>query len=264
MTTLVMGVLNVTPDSFSDGGLFLDPSKAVAHGIDLIDSGADMIDVGGESTRPGAAFVSIDEEIARVIPVVEALSDRIRVSIDTRRAEVARAAVGAGATIINDVSASLYEVAATEGAGWIAMHMQGEPQTMQARPEYANVVREVSEFLIERANTARRAGVDEVWIDPGIGFGKTVEHNVELIAQLDVLTQSDFPVVVGTSRKSFLGKLPGAGQTLASPGDRLEGSLATAIWAACHGAAIIRVHDVLETVRALHVVNLLKESQEIA
>ena len=255
-----MGVLNVTPDSFSDGGLFLDPEKAVAHGIDLIDAGADIVDIGGESTRPGAETVAVDEEIARVVPVVEALAPRARVSIDTRRVEVARAAIAAGATILNDISASLFEVAASTNAGWIAMHMQGEPQTMQAAPHYDDVVAEVSQFLFERAEKAKASGVNDVWIDPGIGFGKTVDHNLQLLRGLDVLTESDFPVVVGTSRKSFLGKLLARDEVVAAPDDRLAGSLTTAIWAATHGASIVRVHDVLETVRALSVIDLLKAS----
>lgn len=261
MATTVMGVLNVTPDSFSDGGLFYDPAKAVAHAIDLIDHGADIIDVGGESTRPGATPVTIDEEIARVVPVIGALASRTRVSIDTRHAEVARAAVSAGASIINDISATLSAVAASEGAGWIAMHMQGEPQTMQANPTYGDVVEEVSQFLFREAREARDLGVKDVWIDPGIGFGKTVEHNLQLLRRLDVLTESDFPVVVGTSRKSFLGKLLGDGDTVAPLGDRLEGSLATAIWAVTHGASIVRVHDVLETKRALRVIEPLRAAR---
>ena len=240
-----MGVLNVTPDSFSDGGRWLDPGAAVAHGLRMVEEGADVVDVGGESTRPGADPVPVDEELRRVLPVVEALAPHVRVSIDTRKAEVAEAALGAGATLVNDVSASLAHVAAAAGSGvgWVAMHMQGDPRTMQREPVYADVVTEVRQFLVERASNA---GVDEVWIDPGIGFGKTMEHNLALLAHLDELVGTGFPVVVGTSRKSFLGRLTGNAPTE----DRLEASVATAAWALAQGAAMVRVHDVLPTVEA--------------
>ncbi|MDP9072871.1 MAG: dihydropteroate synthase, partial [Actinomycetota bacterium] len=179
-----MGVVNVTPDSFSDGGCWFDPERAVAHGLELIDQGADIVDVGGESTRPGAAPVDQAEECRRVLPVVEALAARIRVSVDTRRAGVATAAVAAGASLINDVSASLWPVAAATGAGWVAMHMQGQPQTMQADPQYHDVVAEVTGYLVDQAQRAKAAGVTEIWIDPGIGFGKTVQHNLLLLRHL--------------------------------------------------------------------------------
>jgi dihydropteroate synthase len=246
---LVMGILNVTPDSFSDGGRFLDPAAAVAHGLELFDEGADVVDVGGESTRPGAAPVEEAEELARVVPVVEALarSGRGRVSIDTTKPRVAEAAVEAGATLINDVSASLGEVAASWGVGWVAMHMQGTPRTMQAEPHYDDVVGEVRRFLVEKAEAARAGGVEEVWIDPGIGFGKTQAHNLSLLRHLDALAATGFPVLVGTSRKSFLGALVGG----AGPDDRIEGSLATAVWAIHRGAAAVRVHDVRATVQAV-------------
>ena len=237
-----MGVLNVTPDSFSDGGRWLDAGAAIAHGLDMVREGADVIDVGGESTRPGAGPVDVDEELRRVLPVVEALAAHVRVSIDTRKAEVAEAAVAAGATLVNDVSASLGEVAAAAGAGWVAMHMQGEPRTMQDEPTYDDVVAEVRAFLVERAGSA--AG--EVWIDPGIGFGKTVAHNLSLLRHLDELVATGYPVLVGTSRKGFLGALTGG----APAGDRLEASVATAAWAMAHGAAMVRVHDVAPTVAA--------------
>jgi len=250
----VMGVLNVTPDSFFDGGRWLDHRSAVAHGMALFAEGADVVDVGGESTRPGAAPVSTDEEAARVVPVIEALAPHGRVSVDTRHAFVAIAAVRAGATLINDVSASLYEVAAAEKVGWVAMHMQGAPQTMQANPHYDDVVSEVASFLFERADRARLAGVNEVWIDPGIGFGKTVAHNISLLRSLETLTVSQYPVLIGLSRKSFLGKLAGDGSTAPSD-DRLEASVAAAVLALDKGASMVRVHDVKETVRAAGVVN---------
>jgi dihydropteroate synthase len=246
MGPLVMGVLNVTPDSFSDGGRFIDPDAAVARGLEMVAEGADIVDVGGESTRPGAAPVSEDDELHRVIPVVEALAPHVRVSIDTTKATVAEAAVTAGATVINDVSASLGEVAAATGATWVAMHMRGTPRTMQDDPRYDDVVGEVRSFLVERAEQAAAGGVEEVWIDPGIGFGKTGAHNLSLLRHLDVLVGTGWPVVVGTSRKSFLGTLVGG----AAVGDRLEGSLATAVWAMRAGAAVVRVHDVKETAQA--------------
>jgi dihydropteroate synthase len=252
-----MGVLNVTPDSFSDGGRYLDPEAAVAHGRRLIAEGADVIDVGGESTRPGAAQVSTTEEIQRVVPVIRELAGQCRVSVDTRHAEVAEAAVAAGATLVNDVSASLHEVAAAAGVGWVAMHMQGEPRTMQANPHYDDVVAEVRDHLVARAEAAAAAGVTEVWIDPGFGFGKTVEHNLDLLAHLDELVATGWPVVVGTSRKSTLGRLLADSDGTVEPtpvDDRLEGSLATATWAVTQGAGMIRAHDVRATVHAARVV----------
>jgi dihydropteroate synthase len=242
-----MGVLNVTPDSFSDGGRYLDPELAVAHGLALVAEGADVVDVGGESTRPGAGPVDEAEERRRVVPVIEALAPSVRVSVDTRSAAVAEAAVAAGATLVNDVSASLWPVAAEVGAGWVAMHMRGEPVTMQEAPRYDDVVAEVGAFLQERVAQARAAGVEEVWIDPGIGFGKTLEHNLALLRSLDRLVAGGVPVVVGASRKGSLGQLTGG----ALVDDRLEASVATAVWAVEQGAAMVRVHDVAATVRAL-------------
>jgi dihydropteroate synthase len=252
-----MGVLNVTPDSFSDGGRFLDPEAAVAHGRRLVAEGADVVDVGGESTRPGADPVPVDEEIRRVEPVIAALAGDVRVSVDTRHPPVAEAAVAAGATLLNDISASLHEVAADLGVGWIAMHMQGEPGTMQDDPRYDDVVTEVRDHLVARAEAATAAGVGEVWIDPGFGFGKTVRHNLELLAHLDVLVETGWPVLVGTSRKSTLGRLlaESDGRDDVPPvEDRLEASLATATWAMAHGAGMIRAHDVRATVLAASVV----------
>jgi dihydropteroate synthase len=266
----VMGVLNVTPDSFSDGGRWFDHTSAVAHGLDLLAEGATVIDVGGESTRPGAQPVDPAEEQRRVVPVIEALAPYGRVSIDTRNAETAEAAVEAGATLINDVSASLYELAADLGVGWVAMHMQGDPQTMQREPTYTDVVAEVRDFLVQRADVAVAAGVEELWIDPGFGFGKDLHHNLQLLAHLDAFVGTGFPVLVGISRKMFLGRLLAASDaraaTPALPGligigisedttpvsteDRIEASLAAATWAALQGVHMIRAHEVRPTVHA--------------
>jgi dihydropteroate synthase len=257
-----MGVLNVTPDSFSDGGLFDTYERAVAHGVALAAAGADVIDVGGESSRPGAQPVPADVELARVVPVLEALAAHpaiveggVRLSVDTLKPEVATAAVAAGATLINDISASLYDVAATTGAGWVAMHMLGEPRTMQDDPRYADVVTEVRDFLLDRADRARAAGVGEIWVDPGIGFGKTIGHNLSLLRHLGELVDAAAAsgcagLAVGTSRKRFLGVLadPGAGTPVPME-DRLAGSLATAATALVAGAGMVRVHDVAATVQ---------------
>jgi dihydropteroate synthase len=265
-----MGVLNVTPDSFSDGGEYVSVDTAIAHARDMVDEGASVIDVGGESTRPGAVPVSTDTELGRVVPVVGRLADElagsdVRISVDTRNAAVANAALDAGATILNDVSASLWEVAADRGAGWIAMHMGGEPSTMQDDPRYDDVVEEVVEYLHERATVASGAGVDELWIDPGFGFGKTASHNLALLADIDRIVAAGWPVVVGTSRKSTMGLLTArsdarAGLAGADPtrptstGDRLEASLATATWAMARGVDMVRAHDVRAHARAALVV----------
>jgi dihydropteroate synthase len=260
-----MGVLNVTPDSFSDGGLYTTPDAAVAQGLAMMAAGADVIDVGGESSRPGAEPVPADVELARVVPVVETLAvaagaigegRRVRVSVDTVKAEVATAALAAGASMVNDISASLFEVAAGVGAGWVGMHMQGQPRTMQQSPRYGDVVAEVRAFLLERAARARRAGVGEVWIDPGIGFGKTAAHNLSLLRHLGELVRAAADagcagVLVGTSRKGFLGALaadPGSGAP-APVADRSEGSLATEAAALVAGVGMVRVHDVAATVQ---------------
>jgi dihydropteroate synthase len=236
---LVMGVLNVTPDSFSDGGRYLDRDAAIEHGLALFDEGADIVDVGGESTRPGAEPVPGEEELRRVVPVIEALASRGRVSIDTRHAEVAEAAVAAGATLINDVSSQLAQVASATGAGYVAMHMLGDPRTMQVDPRYDDVVAEVRDFLVATAQGAAARGVAEVWIDPGLGFGKTGAHNLELLARLgELVARVDVPVLVGPSRKSFIARV--LGDDLVA---RDDGTLATAVWAVDHGARIVRVHD---------------------
>lgn len=252
---LVMGILNVTPDSFSDGGRWTDPESAVRRGLEMVSEGADIIDVGGESTRPGAQPVPAAEELRRVLPVVQALASKTAVSIDTRSAEVAEAAVEAGAGLINDVSASLWPVAAAHGTGWIAMHMQGKPSDMQLEPRYDDVVGEVAAFLVERVEAAAAAGVEDIWVDPGIGFGKTLEHNLSLLRRLDELVAIGRPVAVGTSRKGFLATLTAhAGHTPATD-DRVEASIATAVWSVLRGARMVRVHDVAPTVDALRLID---------
>jgi dihydropteroate synthase len=255
---LIMGVVNVTPDSFSDGGLFLDADAAVEHGLRLTAEGADILDIGGESTRPGADPVGEDEELRRVVPVIERLvrSGQARLSIDTTKAAVARAALAAGASLVNDVSALRFDPAmaglvAETGAGCCLMHMLGEPRTMQEDPRYGDVVSDVKSFLEERLAFAVAEGVDEerVWLDPGIGFGKTVEHNLELLRRLDEIVAIGRPVVVGTSRKSFLGKLAGG----RAQGERLPGTIATNVLALERGASVFRVHDVAQNADALAV-----------
>jgi dihydropteroate synthase len=256
-TARVMGVLNVTPDSFSDGGLFASHGAAIEHGLRMAEAGAALIDVGGESTRPGAEPVSVDEELARVIPVIEALAratDAV-ISIDTSKPELMRAARAAGAGLINDVRAlgapGALEAAAASGCAVCLMHMQGEPRTMQRAPHYADVVAEVRAFLAARAAAARQAGIPtaRLLVDPGFGFGKTVAHNLTLLAELRALAADGLPVLVGLSRKSMLGTLTGR-----SAQDRLAGSVALAVIAALNGASIIRAHDVAATVDALRVV----------
>ncbi|HEY3889334.1 MAG TPA: dihydropteroate synthase [Caulobacteraceae bacterium] len=254
-----MGVVNVTPDSFFDGGRFLETADAVAHARALIASGADSLDIGAESTRPGAAPVSEAEELARVVPVVAAIraESAIPLSVDTMKPEVARAAVAAGATMWNDVTALRWRedslaAAADLGCAVVLMHMRGEPRTMQAAPAYEDVVAEVQAFLIARADAAIAAGVarEKIWLDPGIGFGKTGRHSLTLLAHLDRIVALGFPVLLGASRKSFLGKVD---RTATAAADRLGGSLAAALAGAAAGVAAVRVHDVRETVQALAV-----------
>lgn len=255
----VMGIVNFTPDSFSDGGRLTTAEAAVAHGLRLVEQGADFLDVGGESTRPGAEPVDADEEIARVIPVIEGL--RLRwdgpISVDTMKPAVARAAVAAGASMWNDVTAlghasDSLATAAELGCDVVLMHMKGEPRTMQTDPRYYDVVAEVADWLASRAAAAMAAGVarERIWLDPGIGFGKTAEHNLALTANLARLAEAGFPVLYGASRKRTIQSVD---PTATDPGDRLGGSLALALEAARSGAAIIRVHDVRETVQALAV-----------
>lgn len=243
----IMGVVNVTPDSFSDGGDTFDVDTAIRRGFEFAELGCSIVDVGGESTRPGALVIDEEEELRRVIPVIRALSKIVRVSVDTSKPLVARRAVDAGATIINDISASLAEVAASTGAGWVAMHMQGEPQSMQDDPRYENVVSDVRAFLAERAAWAHSLGIAEVWLDPGIGFGKSFDHNLDLLAKIGEIVDLGYPVLVGTSRKTFIAKLASIREgSLPSPKDRLEGSLATAAWCYSRGVSVMRVHDVAE------------------
>ena len=252
----VMGVVNVTPDSFSDGGEFFASDAAIAHCRELVQDGADILDIGGESTRPGAEPVPAGEEIRRVLPVVEAAARMgARISIDTTKVDVARAALDAGASIVNDVSAFRFEpelagLVAESGADCCLMHMLGEPRTMQDDPRYEDVVADVKAFLEGRLEFATSAGVSEerVWLDPGIGFGKTVEHNLELLRRLDEIVALGRPVVIGTSRKSFLGKLTGTGEK-----ERLAGTIATNVLALDRGAEVFRVHDVAEVAEALKV-----------
>lgn len=250
-----MGVVNVTPDSFFDGGRYLDPDAAIAHGLELVSQGADVVDVGGESTRPGATPVGEAEELRRVLPVVEALAPHVRVSIDTTKAAVASAAIEAGASLVNDESSTLASLAAAAGVGLVVMHMQGTPRDMQRDPRYGDVVAEVHASLALAAASAREKGVDEVYVDPGIGFGKTTAHNLALLRSLPALVAAGEPVLVGTSRKSFIGRiLAGEGRAPLPAEERLEGSLATAVHAAVSGASMVRVHDVRETVHAVRLV----------
>jgi dihydropteroate synthase len=259
----VMGVVNVTPDSFSDGGRFVAPDAAVDHARELATAGAAVLDIGGESTRPGAEPVDATTEIDRVAPVIAALAGTVDVpiSIDTTKAEVADAALRAGATIVNDVSAGIADpdmlgVVSAAGAGYVAMHMQGEPRTMQTAPHYDDVVGEVAEFLVGRLDAARGAGVadDALMADPGIGFGKTTEHNLELLASLpELIAAVGVPVLVGTSRKSFLGRIVDE----PDPAARDDATLATVVWALERGATMVRVHDVRGAVQAAAVLGAM-------
>ena len=259
---LIMGIVNVTPDSFSDGGQHANPEAAVAHALSLAAEGADILDIGGESTRPGAPAVSEFEELARVIPVIEQLAGQTEaaLSIDTQKPVVAEAAISAGAVIVNDIAANrtepqMWKIVAATRAGYVAMHMQGTPQTMQDAPEYTEVVAEVRAFFEERLERFTEAGLnaEQVMFDPGIGFGKTVEHNLALLTGLERFTNMKRPLLVGASRKSFIGRL-----TEAAVEDRLAGSLACACRAAEAGAAVLRVHDVKETNQALETWNAIR------
>jgi dihydropteroate synthase len=259
---LVMGVVNVTPDSFSDGGRFFEPAAAVAHALELVRRGADIIDVGGESTRPGATPVSEAEELRRVLPVIEALFQKVRVpiSIDTLKPAVARAALAAGASIVNDIGANrsddaMWRLVAGTGAGYVVMHMQGTPQTMQQNPAYADVVLEVAAFFTDRLNRLAAAGVarDQVILDVGIGFGKTLDHNLQLLAGLRSFTNLERPLLLGVSRKSFISKLLGT-----QAGERLPAVLACTALAAGAGVQMFRAHDVAETVQALRMTEAIR------
>ncbi|MBC7266738.1 MAG: dihydropteroate synthase [Coriobacteriia bacterium] len=259
-----MGIVNVTPDSFSDGGEHATADAAVEHGLRLVREGADILDVGGESTRPGSDEVPPDVESARVLPVVERLAREagVPVSIDTRHAEVAHAALASGASIVNDVAgfrdSAMVEVAAASDAGLVVMHMLGEPKSMQANPRYDDVVAEVRAFLERQATALVAAGVapERICVDPGIGFGKTLDHNLALLRALSELASLGYPVLVGASRKRMIGDLTGEPE----PKRRLGGSVAVALWAATHGASVVRVHDVRETKQALTVWGALEGS----
>jgi dihydropteroate synthase len=262
--TWLMGIINVTPDSFYDGGKRFDPARAVAAALELTSAGADIIDIGGESTRPGAPPVSVEEELRRVLPVVQGLRRTLKVpiSIDTYKAPVARAALAEGADIVNDISALRFDpemavLVATERVPVVLMHMQGTPQTMQAEPRYIDVLGEVRDFLVARIGVALEAGVERenIIIDPGIGFGKTLEHNLILLRGLPALASMGHPLLVGASRKTFIGKILDA-----KPDERLEGSLAAAVVAVFGGAQIIRAHDVKETCRAIRVADAIRFS----
>ena len=260
-----MGIVNVTPDSFSDGGRFLARDAAIAHGLRLRDDGADLVDVGGESTRPGAEPVEAGEEIARVIPVVSALSrEGVATSVDTMKPEVMRAAIDAGCSVVNDVNAfrapGAIEAVAAAPVGLVAMHMQGTPRTMQSAPRYEDVVREVGDFLRARADALAVAGVDRgrIVLDPGFGFGKTLEHNLQLFRGLPELAAMGSPILVGVSRKRMIAELT-AGRPVE---ERTAGSVAAALLAAQNGASLLRVHDVRETVDALNVWMALRSPEE--
>jgi dihydropteroate synthase len=261
--THIMGILNVTPDSFSDGGSYSSPDDAVRQAARFQEEGADVLDIGGESSRPGADPVTVEEELRRVVPVIQRVRKEltIPISVDTMKSDVARAAVDAGATIVNDISAGVADPAmipyvARAGVSYVAMHMKGTPRSMQEEPTYTDVTLEVTQFLIERALTARREGVTQVMIDPGLGFGKTVEHNLRLIRELPVLVGTGYPVLVGPSRKSFIG------QVLRLPvEERLEGTAAAVAACIFAGAHIVRVHDVRQMKRVATMCDALKPLQ---
>jgi dihydropteroate synthase len=259
--TLVMGIVNVTPDSFSDGGRYFDCVAAVEHGLELVSEGADIIDVGGESTRPNAKPVTEEEELRRVLPVIEQLARQVKVpiSVDTQKPIVARAALAAGASIVNDIAANrndtqMWQVVAQARAGYVAMHMQGSPETMQISPVYQDVVREVEEFFSDRLGRLEQAGVraEQVILDVGFGFGKTLDHNLELLAALNRFTRFERPLLLGVSRKSFIGKLLGLEME-----ERLPAALACSCWSVHAGAQLVRTHDVAATVTALRVTEII-------
>ena len=262
---ILMGVLNVTPDSFSDGGEFFDTDKAIEHGLQMAADGAAIIDVGGESTRPGSASVSAEEQIGRVVPVIEGLCKKVKVpiSIDAYNYEVAKAALEAGAGMINDVTAlsdeRVGELAVEQQVPVVLMHMQGTPSTMQIEPKYEDVVGEVLQFLLERAKRAEGFGIDKskIFIDPGIGFGKTLEHNLLLLKNLDKFVLSGYRVCVGTSRKSFIGKITGKEK----PAERIFGTAATVALCVAAGVSVVRVHDVAEMVDVAKVINAINRSE---
>jgi len=269
--TLIMGIVNVTPDSFSDGGRFLDSTAAINRALELVHEGADVLDIGGESTRPYAAPVPEDEELRRVLPVIEGLAGRVSVpiSIDTMKPGVARAAVAAGAALVNDVAANrtepeLWRVVAESGAGYVAMHMQGTPQTMQDAPHYGDVVDEVNRFFEDRLQALAGVGVrpEQVVLDVGLGFGKTPAHNLQLLAHLDSFKRWQRPLLLGASRKSFLPRV--TGEVNAAAADRLAGSLACACWGVGRGLNLVRTHDVTATRQAVRLTEALRAQKDSA
>lgn len=264
--TLIMGVVNVTPDSFSDGGRYLGAKSAIAHGLRLLTEGADLVDVGGESSRPGAEAVTAAEEIRRIVPVIAGLvAAGVPVSVDTTKPEVAEAALAEGALVINDITAfrhpEMAPLVAEARCGAVLMHMQGTPQTMQDNPTYRNVTLEVRDFLIERAALAEAAGVERsrICVDPGIGFGKGHRHNLQLLARLDLLVATGYPVLVGTSRKAFLGKIVDEPE----PTERDVATAATVAIAATKGAAVVRVHNVEMTRQAVLIADAVIRSIDV-
>jgi dihydropteroate synthase len=261
---LVMGVLNVTPDSFSDGGEFIDRDRAIEQGIKMVEDGAAIIDIGPESTRPGAKAVTVDEQVRRAIPVIEKLAKKTKacISIDTTNYEVAKAALDAGANIINDITAladeRMAQLAAERKVPVILMHMQGTPRTMQVEPKYKDVVSDVLKFLLDKAKRAKKFGIpkERIFIDPGIGFGKTIEHNLKLLANLDKFVKTGYRVLVGPSRKWFIGKLTGK----ENPAERTFGTAAAVALCASAGVSIVRVHDVAKMLDVVKIVNaIIKE-----
>ena len=263
--TQVMGVLNITPDSFSDGGVHFDPGVAVASGLQMVEDGADMLDVGGESTRPGSEPVPAAEEIDRVVPVIRALASKtdVPISVDTRKHEVASAALKAGASIVNDVSAGTFDeqmfgIVQRSGAGMVLMHMRGTPATMQGLTEYGDLVGEVRAFLADRIEAAVRAGIERerLAVDPGLGFAKNFKQSLLLMNRNDTFAELGRPVVVGPSRKSFIGQVTGT-----EVDQRMEGTVGAVAWLATHGAHIVRVHDVKEMVRAVRVVDAIRRAE---
>ena len=262
--TLIMGIVNVTPDSFSDGGLFFNTNRAIDHALKLVDEGADILDIGGESTRPGAASISVKEELNRVIPVIDKLSKQSEaiISVDTHKPVVAEEAINAGASIINDIGAKnnnskMWNVISSTKAGYICMHMQGSPESMQKNPFYEDVISDVCNFFQERLNSFEENGIsaEQIAFDPGIGFGKSLKHNIELMSQLNKFNLFQRPVLIGASRKSFIEKL------LGTPVEkRLPASLTCATWAIMQGSQIIRAHEVAETVQAVRMAEALIEN----
>ncbi|MDP2637362.1 MAG: dihydropteroate synthase [bacterium] len=258
--TLIVGILNVTPDSFSDGGLFFDKEKAIAHAKKMIQEGADIIDIGGESTKPGSDSVSEEEELKRVKPIIERLRKEtaVPISIDTYKPRVAEECLKMGAQIVNDVTGlrneEMIQVVARYKAPVVLMHMKGVPKSMQEDPTYTDVVQEIKEFFKERIWAAREAGIQDIILDPGIGFGKTLKHNLQILKRLGEFKELGYPILVGTSRKSFIGKLTGD----SSVEDRLEGSIASMVIAIMNGATLVRVHDVKPAKRAIQISDAIK------